>query len=217
MSNSQPSWDKVSIWVKLFVFFHILAITAWTLPRPPITVLDGTEPLVMDTASPASTIRSLGRYLGDGTLLFNDQHLKPSPIKYYMVGTGFWQHWSMFAPNPANVDIYPTATIHYADGTQSSVSYRMFDLPLHEKYIQERYRKYFEKIAPESERYTWPYFAQGVAVLSQAPGKRPTKVVLAKNSLRVEPPSKSQPTKYTRTEFYEHTVDPKKLPRPRTP
>src|SRR4051812_8909092 len=97
---------RVAWWVKAFVAFHVLAITAWTLPlapkeyrseggKPPKTPLD------ISTKSVPDFFTSVAEYGKYGLLLGNQKYLKDSPVQFYLLSTGFWQYWDMFSPNPA--------------------------------------------------------------------------------------------------------------------
>jgi hypothetical protein len=188
-----PEGRRVSPWIKVFVVFHIAAITIWALPSPPSGILDGKQ----------------RGALGDRLLVFNQLHLKPSPVKYYLMPTGFWQYWDMFSPNPASIDFYGTAEVVFRDGTVRPYQYpRMFLLPLHTKYLKERYRKFYERAHLEANSYLWPTFAQRVALLHfEDPENPPVTVRLTRHWLQVSPPGEPQPTEYREHMYYSHEVD----------
>jgi hypothetical protein len=188
--SAKTSLPKTSPWIKAFVVFHVIAIVSWCIPDPP--------------AKPVGT---------DHLRVLNTRYLKDSPIKYYLNASGFWQGWDMFSPNPSSVDIYGTADIVYRDGTTKKYQYpRMYLLPLYDKYVQERYRKFYERACLGQYRYLWPIFAQRIALLSYTDSANPpVKVRLHKHSLTIEPPGKPQPTEYTDEMYYSHVVDQARL------
>jgi hypothetical protein len=148
--------------VKLFVAFHVIAITSWSLPN--------SSPAIASGKVAPSTV-------SDWILYKNDILLKPSVIKPYVLATGFWQSWDMFSPNPANEDIYADAEVFYKDGSVKHYQYpRMYELPLAEKYAKERYRKFFEHA--NTDEALWPYFAQRIADLNYNEKNPPVKVAL---------------------------------------
>jgi hypothetical protein len=191
--RDQEPAKTVSPWIKAFVALHILAITVWSLPNAPPGVLLGKN-------------KALG---GDAILLFNQRHLKPSPLKYYLLPTGFWQYWDMFSPNPASTDFYGTAEIVYLDGAVEPYQYpRMYVLPLHEKYLKERYRKFYERAHLEANSFLWPAFAQRLALVSfEDPENPPVTVRLTRHWLDVAPPGKPQVPEYASYMYYSHEVD----------
>jgi hypothetical protein len=199
----------VSIWIKLFVAFHLVAITSWTLP----TARDVNEKLVIDKSSPFAAAKSIGRNISDGTLIYNDKFVKASPLQYYLLSTGFWQYWDMFSPNPASIDFYGTATVTFQDGTSKLYQYpRMYDESISKKYVTERFRKFYERAHTESDKFLWPYFAQRVALESfTSPGNPPVKVVLTRHWLTVAAPGAPQQQQYNSYNYYTYTVDQEKL------
>lgn len=145
----------------------------------------------------------------DALRVFNMNQLVPSPIKFYMLGTGFWQYWDMFAPNPSNTDIWVDALVRFKDGSQKVYSYpRMANLPLIAKYAKERYRKFYERINPDEDVTMWPHFAQHIAYLECTDLKNPpVMVALRRHFLPVQPPGSRQPDKYTDYIYYNYVVD----------
>ena len=205
----QPEPTRVSPWVKLFVAFHILAITIWAIPNPPEGYLNGRIPWKVQTDS----IPHLAQSLNDGFRLFNATKLKPSFVKYYDMPTGLWQYWDMFAPNPANIDYYGDAEVTYQDGTKRIWTYpRMYTSGIFQKYFTERFRKYYERANSDGYSYVWAAFAQRVALLSTADPKNPAvEVRLRRHWLEIVPPGKPQPTEYNSHEYFTYPVDEVKL------
>src|ERR1041385_7538633 len=136
-----PPGKRVSVFVKLFIAFHVMAIVSWALPPPPQN-----EDLAINRQSPKLFAQSLGRFVSDGTLHFNQHFIKTSPVRIYLMYTGFWQYWDMFSPNPASIDFYGTATITYKDGSTKPYTFpRMYEMCIPKKYVSERYRKFYER------------------------------------------------------------------------
>lgn len=200
---------RVSALVKIFVFLHLVAITSWAMP----TAANPNEQLTVDKSSPLTVLRSIGRNISDGTLIYNDRYVKTSPLKFYTLSTGFWQYWDMFSPNPASIDFYGTATITFKDGTTKLYQYpRMYEESIPTKYVTERYRKFYERAHTEQERYLWPIFAQRVALLNyRDPNDPPVTVVLTRHWLTVAPPGQPQQQEYNSYNYFTYTVDQARL------
>lgn len=176
-------------WVKTLVAFHAFAIIVWTMPNAP--------------AQPRGT---------DWVLVF-DQKLKQSNLRYYLICTGFWQYWDMFAPNPANNDIWCDAEVTFQSGVKRIHQYpRMKKLSIPEKYLKERYRKFYERASMGLNSYLWPPFAQRIALEAYTrPDDPPVEVRLRIHERIIKPPDQPQETGFTTTEYYRHIVDLKKL------
>lgn len=184
---------SVSIFVKLFVLFHVFAITVWSLPNP-------RRPVMLGTVEP---------YGSDWILFYNWQYLKQgSPLKYYTVSMGAWQSWDMFAPNPASVDLWGNAEVEFQDGSVRPYPYyRIYSLPIPVKYFRERFRKFFERASDSGHMYAWGPFAQRVALeMDTLPGNPPVRVRLFRHTQELKGPGKpSEP--YKSVMYYEHEVD----------
>ncbi len=181
-------------WVKALVGFHVLATTIWALPNPPQPVADG-------KVQPRAA---------QWLLFWNGKYLKAqSLVRSYLFVTGTWQYWDMFAPNPASMDWYCTAEVEYKDGTKRTVEYpRMFKLGIGEKYVKERFRKFFERAHDDGKPILWPSFGQAMARRATTDPKNPPVVVrLRRHWLQIEPPGKPQPTEYNSYEYYAYVVD----------
>lgn len=187
-------------WIKLLVGFHVVAATVWALPQPPIAVAQG-------KVQPSGTL---------WLLLWNAKYLKTyDPIRGYVMATGVWQYWDMFAPDPSGTDWYCTADVTYRDGTTRTIPYpRISRLPISQKYVKERYRKFFERAhdSPGREPRLWPLFAQAMALRAYTDPKNPPLVVrLRQHSLNIAPPGGVQGTEYTAFEYYAYAVDQARL------
>ena len=151
-----PPARTVSPWLKAFVAFHVVAITVWSLPRPKADLMLG----------------KVAPYGSDHLLLFNAKTMTSfAPISAYLQTTGTWQYWDMFAPDPSRADVYGDAEIEMLDGTKRAVGYpRMYRLSLFDRYLKERYRKFYERAGDGQNAYLWPMFA---ATLARGDGDRP--------------------------------------------
>lgn len=207
--DTAQSRRSVSRWIKLFLVFHIIAITSWTLPN----AANVNEKLVVDKSSPLTAVRSIGRNISDGTLIYNDKFVKTSPLQFYLLSTGFWQYWDMFSPNPASIDFYGTATVFYQDGSTKAYEYpRMYDESIPKKYVTERFRKFYERAHTEQDQFLWPYFAQRVALDNYTnPNNPPVRVVLTRHWLTIAPPGAPQQQEYNSYNYFVYTVDQAKL------
>src|SRR5690349_14010871 len=110
MSTKRPA-KNAPLWIKLFVGFHLVCITMWSLPYPKKPYMNGTAKLGIQTNDARTFVRSFSETVTEGTLYLNWKYLKGSPLMYYPGVTGFWQFWDMFSPNPANVDLYLEADV----------------------------------------------------------------------------------------------------------
>ncbi len=215
--SSKPTEPKTErnapLWIKAFVVFHIIGITMWTLPNPKRPYLLGTARFEVNAQSPSEFVRSFSETTTQGFLYFNWKYIKQSPLMYYAGSTGFWQFWDMFSPDPASVDLFLVADVTYKDGTVYRFNFpRVYSLPLHQKYLKERYRKYFENVNSDDQAFSRPYTAQRIALeCFKDPNNPPIKVMLIRNSYKIAAPGQPQPADYTKTPFFEYAVDQAKL------
>lgn len=190
--------------VKAFVLFHMVMITSWSLPDPPPAIQNGTMP-----ATPANVVTHFPDFL----LLGNEQ-FKRLPTRYYLLSTGLWQYWNMFAPNPANTDFWWDAIVTYQSGKVAIMPYpRMKDLGLFEKYFKERYRKYLERMNTDAtDNWKRPTFAQRMALLAyRDPQDPPVRVQLRRHYRVMEGMDKPVPEKYTEYILFDYVVDQNRL------
>jgi hypothetical protein len=202
------------LWVKIFVPLHILAITSWALPDPPQEYM-GEHPksLAIRTSSTTAFVQSSAEMLRNGFLVGNRNYLKMSPLRFYLLSTGFWQYWDMFSPNPASTDIWSDSVVTYADGSSKVYHYpRIYDLPIPQKFMKERWRKFFERAGNQGYQFLWPVFGQRVALLNyNDPKNPPVKVDLRRHSMAIAAPGKPEDTTYTEETYYRYVVDQEKL------
>ena len=181
-------------WIKILVGLHVFACIVWATPLPP--------PLVaQERIKPQAS----------GWLLYwNAKYLKSNDlIQAYVLSTGTWQYWDMFAPNPSNVDWYCDAEVLYKDGTKRIVGYpRIFSLSIPQKYLKERYRKFFERAHDPSKPRIWPVFGQAMANIAYQDKANPPLVVrLRQHSRTIAPPGARQEVEYRSYEYYAYAVD----------
>jgi|GEM_PF-756463 len=205
LNDGNGTFPKVKIWVKLFVIFHVIAITIWAIPNPPSDYLDGKTKWIFDYHSAQGIAKSINFGIRD----FDFWQLKSSPIKYYDLATGFWQYWDMFAPNPANVDIYGSALITYKNGQVKYYQYpRMYDLGIIMKYEKERFRKYYERAHDDAYQYVWPQFAQHIAQLNYSdPNNPPVEVKLYRYWQDVADAYKYQNPNYQKHMYFDYKLN----------
>jgi hypothetical protein len=105
--------------------------------------------------------------------------------------------------------------VEFKDGTQMVYVYpRIKDMPVPEKYVKERYRKFFENINPDRFSWKWPAVAQRVAFLSYSdPSNPPVRVTLRRHYNVIEPPDRKLVDEYVMTSFFTYIVDQEKLSR----
>jgi hypothetical protein len=108
----------------------------------------------------------------------------------YMTYTGFMQGWTMFSPNPANMDLYVEARITYADGRVRGWNFpRMVRLGYLDRYRQERWRKLIENGHLDENQMVWPSLARYAARRNNLyPGNPPVSVALVRHFRPIPPP-----------------------------
>ncbi len=163
----EPARRNAPIWLKVWLVFHVIAITIWSLPKSAPGVLSG-------AVAPKGT---------DWILYVNDVYGRTSPIQQYVLGMGLFQSWDMFAPNPTNRDVWGDALVTYKDGSTKIYQYPRINTENYFwKYVKERYRKYYERANMDSFSYLWPDFARRIAVNSyDDPNNPPTRVQLRRH------------------------------------
>lgn len=191
--------------VKAFVLLHIVLITSWSLPH-----LQGDQ-------VQAYNQKPIGQKLlspGNAILIANQNFMSDwNPLRLYLMSTGLWQGWDMFAPNPADTDVYVQATVTFTDGSDTTFTmHRIKDLPIFQKFVDERFRKYREHLSNDTDRWKWPQTALRFALVAkEQTGKEPTKVVLTRKWQPIQPPGKETPESYNSYDFYTTFIDPGQL------
>lgn len=213
-SGSQPAkLPTAATWVKVVVLFHVFCITAWACPKPDESVMSGkSQPFGF------GWIRYFDqKYVkGDGQLSPPDWTVQciSDPLQTYLFTTGVWQYWDMFAPNPANTDMWGDAVITYKNKQKLVYQYpRMYLLPIPMKYLKERYRKFYER-AHDDHQYPWlmPQFGLRVALLNYTDlANPPVDVLLRRHARRVADPGTPQQPGYDSFDYFDYHVDQKLL------
>lgn len=152
------SFVQPSLALKIFVLWHVYAITAWSLPAPPNVLRRGDiQPTFSRVISdPVPWFLTFNMAVKDADWL---------PLKWYMESTGLWQYWDMFAPNPLSLDHWFDSEVTYKDGSRKIQPYpRMASMSLPERYVKERFRKYSERVNPDFADWKKPAVAQWLAL-----------------------------------------------------
>lgn len=179
--------ETVSVWVKLWLAFHIIAITSWALP-------DVARTLSKENREPHGS---------ENILLWNEKYVQPSPVRPYLIYTSLWQRWDMFAPNPANTDFYLTANITYKNGVVREYKFRrIFEMNYWDKWLNERYRKYLERGNDDQYPFLRPYLAKWIArKMDKDPGNPPLRVALIRHWQSIAPPGQPPNDTYKQYQF----------------
>jgi hypothetical protein len=112
-------------------------------------------------------------------------------IAPYMLWSGLFQAWDMFAPDPAKVNGWIEGVVTLRDGkTAVWRCPRMHQLGLMERYAKERYRKFGnERLRLDAHSALWPDAARYIARLFNDPANPPVSVQLVRHWTMVPPPS----------------------------
>jgi hypothetical protein len=131
-------------------------------------------------------------------------------IRPYMLWTGLYQSWDMFAPNPKSIDAYIKAVVFTQDRHMKVWTFpRMEELSFRERYPKERYRKFAEMLPDQKNEALWPGVAAHVARLFNNPIDPPDKVVLIEFRADIKPGAdESSPPVPEPNVFYEGYLEP---------
>ncbi len=100
-------------------------------------------------------------------------------IRPYMLGSGLFQSWDMFAPTPKSANSYIDAIVIYKNGRTRSWSFpRMEQLSFSERYVKERYRKFVENLEQDRNVALWPDAARRIARLNHKDISNPPEFVI---------------------------------------
>lgn len=190
--------------VQILVLTHLVLITSWSLPQPPPALENGSV-----QPSPRTIVSNPVAWG-----LWTNQRFRTSPpVQTTMLTFGLWQYWDMFAPDPSRLDIWLDAEVVYADGSTKIVPYpRMSQMPIHEKYFMERFRKYVERMNGEQYDFKWPALSQWMALKAWTDKDNPPVAVTMRRHWRdIAPyPQETSPL-YAQFAFHTHAVDQAKL------
>ena len=190
--------------VKILVVAHMALILSWSMPNAAPAIANGNIP---------PTPSNIARNFVDYGLAVNGLLRSAPPVRYFGFSSGLWQYWDMFAPNPANVDLWYDTLVVYKSGRSEVVPYaRMKDLSIWAKYFKERYRKYTERIGADADAWKRPAFCQRMAYLAyKDPNDPPVRVFLRRHWREMPGMDKPVPQDYTVTQVFEYVVDQAKL------
>ena len=144
----------------------------------------------------------------DSPLIANFRDL----IRPYMLWSGLFQGWDMFAPSPRNINSYLEAVIIYQDGRTQTWNFpRMEKLGFSERDFKERYRKFAENVQNDANSALWPDVARRVARLHKNASNPPALVLLIRYWSEIKPPGTGgtyHPEPWHANIFFEYTVKP---------
>ncbi|MCB0825193.1 MAG: hypothetical protein KDC26_03310 [Armatimonadetes bacterium] len=192
--------------VKAFVIFHAVMIIGWSLPG-----LSPEREVENRALPPLKRVQYFSdTFLTENRNLFRNRDVF---LSYYMMPTGLWQSWDMFAPNPARTDMYMDAIVKYEDGSEKTVEYpRIYSMPIPKKFFHERYRKFRERLSPDAYEYKWPQTAYWMAAQAWVtPENPPVEIRLRRHWM--DCPDIGTPVKdeYQTWEIYYTVLDQEKL------
>ena len=92
-------------------------------------------------------------------------------IRPYMLWSGLFQAWDMFAPNPMKLNSYVEAEVSFRDGSRRIWSFpRMNEIGYVDRYFKERYRKFAnEYLRMDVHSALWPDAARYIAPRQSQP------------------------------------------------
>lgn len=190
---------KVNVFVMIFVLFHAFMTFTWSLPE-----VQADRMQEINSGEGKADI-------GEQLLIKNAEVFKnwDTPSSMYLISTGLWQGWNMFAPNPASTDLWMDSVVTYEDGTADIQPYpRIYTMPILEKYPKERFRKYRENLTDDNRFGKWPHTAYRMALEAyRRTGKKPVRVLLRRHFYQVKAPDEEQLDGYTSYGFFETIID----------
>jgi hypothetical protein len=135
-------------------------------------------------------------------------------VEPYMLWTGLFQRWDMFAPDPPTVNSYVKTVVISRDRHMQVWSFpRMEELGFAERYRKERYRKFLEVLPQQQNAPLWPDVARHVARQFNSQTDPPDKVLLIEFQSDIHPAADGSPDLAPRPNiFYEDYVQPGELP-----
>lgn len=147
----------------------------------------------------------------DSPLIANIRDL----VRPYMLWSGLFQGWDMFAPSPRNINSYLEAVVIFKDGrTQTWKFPRMEKLGFTERDFKERYRKFAENVQNDSNSVLRPDVARRVARLHNDASNPPALVLLVRYWSEIKAPGSSgayHPELWHANIFFEYSVKPNDL------
>lgn len=131
----------------------------------------------------------------------------------YLIFTGLFQKWDMFAPDPSKLNNFVAAVVTYRNGESSLWTFpRMEHLGYVDKYFKERYRKYANDcLRLDTNAELWPDAARYIARLNRRPLNPPAAIDLVRYWSIVPPPAangEEPPTLWSQHTFFRWIVAP---------
>lgn len=115
--------------------------------------------------------------------------------------TSLEQAWTVFAPDPRQIWLEASATIRYADGTESRWNGIDAGDPFLDQYRSHHWLKWMEWIAQDPFRSLWTPAATWIAREHALPGKRPVSVTLVRRYRPIARPGQPEQPAVTQEYF----------------
>lgn len=133
-------------------------------------------------------------------------------VRPYMLWTGLFQSWDMFAPNPLPENAYFKAVVITKKHVRVWDFPRMDELSFGERYKKERYRKFLEGISLEQNAAALPDVVRHIARFYDDPSDPPQKVMLVRYKSEITPGSNDEREPRAKaSDFYEEYIEPRDL------
>jgi hypothetical protein len=134
-------------------------------------------------------------------------------ISPYMLWSGLFQAWDLFAPDPRSANVYVDAQVIFRDGQQRTWSFpRMEELGIVDKYFKERYRKWAnDNLRMDSYAALWPDAARYVARVNADRANPPRTVRLVRHWSNIDAPgtlNRDASAGWQQYTFYNYEVKP---------
>jgi hypothetical protein len=136
-------------------------------------------------------------------------------IRPYMLWSGLFQGWDMFAPSPRNINSHLEAVVIYKNGLTHTWKFpRMEKLGFPERDFKERYRKFAENVQNDANSALWPDVARRITRLNGDASNPPALVLLVRYWSEIKPPGAGgayHPQPWHANIFFEYIVQPQDL------
>lgn len=134
-------------------------------------------------------------------------------VRPYMLWSGLFQSWDMFAPNPRPVNSYIKAVVITQNHHIHVWTFpRMEELSLSERYRKERYRKFTDVLPEQVNAALWPDVASHLARYFDSQADPSEHVTLVQFSTDIKPGADESFDPVPKpTVFYEDYVQPENL------
>lgn len=132
----------------------------------------------------------------------------------YMLWSGLWQVWDMFAPDPRRTNVYLEGEVTFRNGATAVWKFpKMQDAGFAKRYYTERYRKWAnDELRLDANAALWPDAARYIARQYANPVNPPVVVRLVQYLSEIPPPARTGqfrlPVMWNRSIFYTHPVQP---------